>query len=126
MNLDGLKIKDITKEFIKEHFDIDAERKYKKVKYDEFCYISDITHFEKPLLEFTKILDKAKKQAIAKGYDVSDIKLSIVPHDGEPLYCSSYAEFSIFVANAYRKETDKEVIERLRRRIKKQIRDSIK
>ena len=133
MNLTGLTTKDITKDFIKENFDLDAERKDKKVTYEEiYCSetIYDYVDFEKSWFGFVNLLDEARKNAIARGFDIYDIRVSIRTHDGYTgCSCcseSSYSELIVYAKDCYRKETDDEVIARLRRKIKKQVKENEK
>lgn len=124
MNIDLSKLntKNITTDFILKHFDIDKEeRKIKKIDYEEIHRIDDVLEQPQSLKDIDKWIKNFTK-TIDKQYDPEKIFIEIVS-TGYGCGCCDYPTIflKIYAYHTERPETDKEVIERLKRKLKRKI-----
>jgi len=105
--------KDITKEWIRINFNIDKERQYKKV-----VVHSDDIYFEASNIESLFQHLAAQAESFQKKYNIENI--NDIKMEDDTYYDHRNINFSAQVSIP---ETDEEVINRLQKQVKKEIRD---
>ena len=116
MNITTLELDDITDEFVRANYDIDAERKIKRKMIEEDISIFDVN--KAPIDEFLLDFKAVYNEAIDRVKIPTDFKL--IKATVEPFQEWDYITLRIY-CHFERAETDEEVIKKLAGSIKRDI-----